>query len=211
MQKRKLGNSGLKVSALGYGCMGFAPVYGAAPDRKDGIALIRAAVERGVTFFDTAEVYGPLTNEDMVGEALEPVRNQVVIATKFGFTFGDDGKQQILNSKPAHIHDAVEGSLKRLRTDHIDLLYQHRVDPEGTDRGRGRNRQGADRRRQGRALRSVGGRSANDPPCPCRPAGDRAAERVFAVVARTGAGDHPDAHGTRHRPRPPSRHSARAS
>lgn len=130
MQKRKLGNDGLEVSALGYGCMGFAPVYGPAPDRKDGIRLIRAAVERGVTFFDTAEVYGPLTNEDMVGEALEPVRDQVVIATKFGFTFGDDGKQQILNSKPAHIREAVEGSLNRLRTDHIDLLYQHRVDPE---------------------------------------------------------------------------------
>lgn len=130
MQTRKLGSEGPEVSAIGYGCMGFAPVYGEAPDRKDGIALIRAAVDRGVTFFDTAEVYGPLTNEDMVGEALEPVRDRVVIATKFGFTFGDNGKQQILNSKPAHIREAVEGSLKRLRTDHIDLLYQHRVDPE---------------------------------------------------------------------------------
>lgn len=130
MQTRKLGSEGPEVSAIGYGCMGFAPVYGEAPDRKDGIALIRAAVDRGVTFFDTAEVYGPLTNEDMVGEALEPVRDRVVIATKFGFTFGDNGKQQILNSKPAHIREAVEGSLKRLRTDHIDLLYQHRVDPD---------------------------------------------------------------------------------
>ncbi|WP_432264220.1 aldo/keto reductase [Azospirillum oryzae] len=109
--------------------MGFAPVYGAAPDRKDGIALIRAAVERRVTFFDTAEVYGPFTNEELVGEALEPFRDRVIIATKFGFTFGDDGKQQILNSRPEHIQVVVETSLKRLRTDRIDLLYQHRVDP----------------------------------------------------------------------------------
>ena len=130
MQTRKLGNNGLEVSTLGFGCMGFAPVYGAAPDRKDGIALIRAAVERGVTFFDTAEVYGPFTNEELVGEALEPVRDRVVIATKFGFTFGDDGKQQILNSRPDHIREVVDASLKRLRTDRIDLLYQHRVDPD---------------------------------------------------------------------------------
>ena len=130
MKKRKLGNSHLEVSAIGLGCMGLSHGYGPATDRQTAIALIRAAVDRGVTLFDTAEVYGPFLNEDVVGEALAPVRDQVVIATKFGFTFGDDGKQQILNSRPAHIRWAVEGSLKRLRTDVIDLLYQHRVDPE---------------------------------------------------------------------------------
>lgn len=129
MKSRQLGRSGLHVSALGLGCMGLSHGYGPATDRQQTISLIRAAVERGVTFFDTAEVYGPYINEDVVGEALAPVRDQVVIASKFGFTFGDDGKQQILNSRPEHIRWAVEGSLKRLRTDVIDLLYQHRVDP----------------------------------------------------------------------------------
>lgn len=130
MESRPLGRSGLSVSALGLGCMGLSHGYGPAADRQQAIALIRAAVDRGVTFFDTAEVYGPYLNEDVVGEALAPVRDRVVIATKFGFTFGDDGKQQILNSRPAHIRQAVDGSLRRLRTDVIDLLYQHRVDPD---------------------------------------------------------------------------------
>lgn len=130
MQKRMLGNSGLEVSALGLGCMGLSHGYGPATDKQKAIALIRAAVDRGVTFFDTAEVYGPFLSEEVVGEALAPMRDKVVIATKFGFTFGDDGKQQILNSRPEHIRSAVEGSLKRLRTETIDLLYQHRVDPE---------------------------------------------------------------------------------
>lgn len=130
MQKRKLGNSGLEVSALGLGCMGLSHGYGPPVDKKDGIALIRAAVEHGVTFFDTAEVYGPFINEELVGEALEPIRRQVVIATKFGFTFGGDGKQQILNSRPEHIKEVADASLKRLRTDVIDLFYQHRVDPD---------------------------------------------------------------------------------
>lgn len=130
MQKRELGKSGLKVSALGLGCMGLSHGYGPATDTRQAIELIRAAVERGVTFFDTAEVYGPYLNEEVVGEALKPYRDQVVIATKFGFTFGDDNKQQILNSRPEHIRQAVEGSLKRLKTDVIDLLYQHRVDPD---------------------------------------------------------------------------------
>lgn len=130
MQTRKLGNSELEVSAIGLGCMGLSHGYGPATDRREAIALIRAAVDEGVTLFDTAEVYGPYLNEEVVGEALAPVREKVVIATKFGFTFGDDGKQQILNSRPEHIRWAVEGSLKRLRTDVIDLLYQHRVDPE---------------------------------------------------------------------------------
>ena len=130
MDKRQLGRSGLEVSALGLGCMGLSHGYGPATDRVSAVALIRAAVERGVTFFDTAEVYGPFLNEEVVGEALAPVRDKVIIASKFGFTFGDDGKQQILNSRPEHIRLAVDGMLKRLKTDVIDLLYQHRVDPE---------------------------------------------------------------------------------
>lgn len=129
MQKRYLGKSGLEVSALGLGCMGLSHGYGPATDTRQAIELIRAAVERGVTFFDTAEVYGPFLNEEVVGEALKPFRDRVVIATKFGFTFGNDNKQQILNSRPEHIREAVEGSLRRLKTDVIDLLYQHRVDP----------------------------------------------------------------------------------
>jgi aryl-alcohol dehydrogenase-like predicted oxidoreductase len=130
MKKRMLGSSGLEVSTLGLGCMGLSHGYGPAIDTRQAVGLIHAAVERGVTFFDTAEVYGPYANEEVVGEALEPFRDKVVLATKFGFTFGDDNKQQILNSRPDHIRWAVEGSLKRLRTDYIDLLYQHRVDPE---------------------------------------------------------------------------------
>jgi aryl-alcohol dehydrogenase-like predicted oxidoreductase len=130
MHKRKLGNSTLEVSALGFGCMGLSFGYGPATDKQAGIALIRAAVERGVTFFDTAEVYGPYTNEELVGEALAPVRKQVAIATKFGFDIDPrDGSQRGLNSRPEHIREVVEGSLKRLGTDVIDLLYQHRVDP----------------------------------------------------------------------------------
>jgi aryl-alcohol dehydrogenase-like predicted oxidoreductase len=130
MQKRKLGRSGLEVSAIGLGCMGLSYGYGPAVDKQQGVALIRAAVERGVTFFDTAEVYGPFTNEELVGEALEPFRDSVVIATKFGFEIAPGSAQQGLNSRPEHIKQAVEGSLRRLRTDRIDLLYQHRVDPD---------------------------------------------------------------------------------
>jgi aryl-alcohol dehydrogenase-like predicted oxidoreductase len=130
MKKRKLGKSNLEVSDLGLGCMGLSFGYGPAVDKKDGIALIRAAVERGVTFFDTAEVYGPYTNEELVGEALGPFRDQVVIATKFGFKIDPStGKQAGLDSQPAHIKEVAEGSLKRLKTDVIDLFYQHRVDP----------------------------------------------------------------------------------
>jgi aryl-alcohol dehydrogenase-like predicted oxidoreductase len=128
MQKRTLGNSNLEVSALGLGCMGLSFGYGPAVDKKEGIKLIRAAVDLGVTFFDTAEVYGPFTNEELVGEALAPVRDRVVIATKFGFKIEGD-KQSGLDSRPAHIREVAEASLKRLRTDRIDLLYQHRVDP----------------------------------------------------------------------------------
>ncbi|MEX3772961.1 aldo/keto reductase [Pseudomonas sp. MYb118] len=129
MQKRTLGNSSLEVSALGLGCMGLSHGYGPATDTQQSVSLIRHAFDLGVTFFDTAEVYGPYLNEEVVGQALAPVRDQVVIATKFGFTFGADNKQQILNSRPEHIRVAVEGSLRRLKTDYIDLLYQHRVDP----------------------------------------------------------------------------------
>jgi aryl-alcohol dehydrogenase-like predicted oxidoreductase len=132
MQKRKLGKSNLEVSALGLGCMGMSFGYGPAAERKEMIALIRSAVDRGVTFFDTAEVYGPFANEELVGEALAPVRDRVVIATKFGFNLNPDGAPgwSGLNSRPEHIRQVAEASLKRLRTDVIDLFYQHRVDPE---------------------------------------------------------------------------------
>jgi aryl-alcohol dehydrogenase-like predicted oxidoreductase len=130
MQKRTLGKNGLEVSALGLGCMGMSFGYGPAADKKEMISLIRSAVDKGVTFFDTAEAYGPYINEELVGEALSPVRDQVVIATKFGFKFGSDGKQIGLDSRPEHIKEVAEASLKRLRTDVIDLFYQHRVDTE---------------------------------------------------------------------------------
>jgi len=130
MRKRKLGKSNLEVSALGLGCMGMSFGYGPARDKQEMIPVIRAAVERGVTFFDTAEVYGPFTNEELVGEALAPFREQVVIATKFGFKIDPNtGKQSGLDSRPEHIKEVAEGSLKRLKTDVIDLFYQHRVDP----------------------------------------------------------------------------------
>ena len=132
MQKRKLGKSNLEVSAIGFGCMGMSFSYGPPKDKQEMIALLHAAVERGITFFDTAEVYGPFTNEELVGEALAPHRKNVVIATKFGFDLGGGDNRPGaagVNSRPEHIKQAVEGSLKRLRTDVIDLLYQHRVDP----------------------------------------------------------------------------------
>jgi aryl-alcohol dehydrogenase-like predicted oxidoreductase len=131
MQKRELGKSGLEVSALGLGCMGMSFSYGPAMDKREGIALIRAAVDRGVTFFDTAEVYGAYTNEELVGEAVEPIRGQVVIATKFGWKIDPSTRKSVgLDSRPGHIKEVAEGSLKRLRTDVIDLFYQHRVDPD---------------------------------------------------------------------------------
>ncbi len=130
MQKRKLGKSNLEVSAIGLGCMGMSFGYGPAKDKQEMISVIRAAVDLGVTFFDTAEVYGPFTNEELVGEALASVRAQVVIATKFGFHFDAAGKQAGLNSRPENIKQVAEASLKRLKTDFIDLLYQHRVDPD---------------------------------------------------------------------------------
>ncbi len=127
MQKRKLGNSGLEVSAIGLGCMGMSDSYGPPADKQEMISLLRTAVERGVTFFDTAEVYGPFTNEELVGEALAPLHDEVVIATKFGFKLDPDGG---VDSRPEHIREVAEASLKRLRIDVIDLFYQHRVDPD---------------------------------------------------------------------------------
>jgi aryl-alcohol dehydrogenase-like predicted oxidoreductase len=129
MQKRKLGNN-LEVSALGLGCMGMSSGYGPAKDKQEMISLLRTAVDRGITFFDTAEVYGPFTNEELVGEALAPLRDRVVIATKFGFKIGPNGEQIGVDSRPEHIKEVANASLKRLRTDTIDLFYQHRVDPE---------------------------------------------------------------------------------
>ncbi|MEO5510128.1 MAG: aldo/keto reductase [Longimicrobiales bacterium] len=129
MSKRMLGNSGLEVSAIGLGCMGMSYGYGPVQNKTEMISLLHAAVERGVTFFDTAEAYGPFTNEELLGEALAPYREQVVIATKFGFVFDDNGKQVGLDSTPSHIREVVHASLQRLRVDTIDLLYQHRVDP----------------------------------------------------------------------------------
>ncbi|MDX6528976.1 MAG: hypothetical protein QOH41_1266 [Blastocatellia bacterium] len=130
MQKRELGNSNLEVSALGLGCMGMSFGYGPAADKQEMISLIRTAVERGITLFDTAEVYGPFTNEELIGEALAPVRDRVVIATKFGFKLGPNGEQMGVDSRPEHVKEVAEASLKRLQTDHIDLFYQHRVDPD---------------------------------------------------------------------------------
>ena len=129
MQQRTLGKSGLQVSAIGFGCMGISFGYGRAISREEGIAIIRAAVDGGVTFFDTAEAYGPYANEEIVGEALGPVRDQVVIATKFGFTF-ENGKSVGLDSRPAHVREVADVALTRLKTDRIDLFYQHRVDPD---------------------------------------------------------------------------------
>ena len=132
MQKRTLGRSGLEVSTLGLGCMGMSTSYGRTPDKQEMISLLRAAVDRGITFFDTAEVYGPFTNEELVGEALSPVRDKVVIATKFGFKLDPTGQRTWLgvDSRPEHIKEVADASLKRLKTDYIDLFYQHRVDPD---------------------------------------------------------------------------------
>jgi aryl-alcohol dehydrogenase-like predicted oxidoreductase len=132
MQKRTLGSSGLEVSALGLGCMGMSTSYGRVPDKQEMISLLRAAVDRGITFFDTAEVYGPFTNEELVGEALSPIRDKVVIATKFGFKIDPTGQRTFsgIDSRPEHIKEVADASLKRLRTDYIDLFYQHRVDPD---------------------------------------------------------------------------------
>ena len=185
MEKRVLGRSGLEVSALGFGCMGISSGYGPAISRDEGIAIIRAAVDAGVTLFDTAEVYGPFTNEELVGEALAPVRDRVVIATKFGFKF-EDGKQAGLDSRPRTSGDVAESSLSASRrTGSISSIstasirtFPSRTWPEPS---------GSDSRRQGAALRPVRGRRADDSSRACGPAGHRASERVLAVVARAGS------------------------
>jgi aryl-alcohol dehydrogenase-like predicted oxidoreductase len=156
MKKRKLGKSGLEVSAIGLGCMGINFGYGQALEKQQGIDLIRGAVESGVTFFDTAEVYGPFINEELVGDGLAPFRDKVVIATKFGFEIDPEtGKQSGMNSRPEHIRQVAEGSLKRLKTDRIDLFYQHRVDPDFADRGRGGCSEGPNLGGQGQVFRLV--------------------------------------------------------
>ncbi len=204
-QLGKLGKSDLEVSALGLGCMGMSFSYGPPKDKQEMITLLRAAVERGVTFFDTAEVYGPFTNEELVGEALAPFRGQVVIATKFGFDSSPDldprGMQGApgLNSRPEHIKQAVEGSLKRLRVETIDLLYQHRVDPDVPIEDVAGAVKELIRAGQGQALRSLRSRRADDPSRPRRPAGHGPPERILAVDENAREGSDPDPRGARHR------------
>ena len=203
MQKRKLGSSGLEVSAVGLGCMGMSFAYGPAHDRQEMIALLRAAVGRGVTFFDTAEIYGPLTNEELVGEALEPFRGQVVIATKFGFELDPTGAKGWLglNSRPEQMKRVAEASLKRLRVDAIDLFYQHRVDPAVPIE----DVAGAVKEliQQGKVkhfgLSEAGG--SDDPPRPCRPARHGARKRIFVVVATARGGRAGNAGGAWNWPR----------
>ena len=201
MTTRTLGGD-LTVSPIGLGCMGISQSFGPSPERPAMVSFLRQAVDHGITFFDTAEVYGPFANEEIVGEALEPVRDQVVIATKFGFAFDEDGNQSGVSSRPEHIRAAVDGSLRRLRTDVIDLLYQHRVDPDVPIEDVAGTVKELIERRQGPPLRAVRGRTHHDPPRPRRPARHRAAERVLAVLARArGVGArHP--RGARHRIRP---------
>ena len=183
MKKRELGPSGPNVSAIGLGCMGISFGYAEKLSKDDGVALIRDAVERGVTFFDTAEVYGPFENEEVVGEALQPFRDEVVIATKFGFNFVNGKQEPGMNSRPERIRDAVEGSLKRLRVETIDLLYQHRVDPNvpiedvaGTVRDLIAAGKGA-------AFRAVGTRRAHASPSARSAASHCHPKRIFTLVA----------------------------
>ena len=191
MKKRTLGNGRLEVSAIGLGCMGMSFSYGPPKDKTEMIALLRAAVDRGVTFFDTAQVYGPFTNEELVGEALAPVRDQVVIATKFAFGFDAEGKPSGLDSRPEHIRRMTDASLRRLRTDVIDLYYQHRVDPSVPMEDVAGTVKELIAAGEGEALRSLRGGRAEHPPGPRRPTGHRAAKRVLAVVAGAGGADPP--------------------
>lgn len=201
MQNRTLGNNGLEVSALGFGCMGLTSGYGPGLDRQEAIGLIRAAVERGITFFDTAESYGPFTNEELVGEALAPFRGQVVIATKFGHNLdarsdprGMRGSPS-LNSRPEHIRQVAEDSLKRLRVEAIDLFYQHRVDPDVPIEDVAATV--ADLIRQGkvRHFRPFRSSGTDDPARPHRPARDRGSERIFVMVAEPRSGGAADLRG----------------
>ena len=201
MQKRRLGTSNLEVSAVGLGCMGMSFGLGPPGDKQEMIAVIRAAVESGVTFFDTAEVYGPFTNEELVGEALAPFRKQVVIATKFGFKPASDGggRWSELDSRPEHIKEVAEASLKRLKTDVIDLFYQHRVDPNVPIEDVAGAVKDLIQAGKVKQLRPFGSRSANDSSRARRPAGHRASKRILAVVARAGSGNTTDPRRTRHR------------
>ena len=186
METRELGRSGLKVSAIGLGCMGISFSYATKLSKEEGVALIRAAVERGVTFFDTAEVYGPFVNEEVVGEALRPVRDQVVIATKFGFDIDfETGENRGVSSRPERIRQAVEGSLKRLGIETIDLLYQHRVDPNVPIEDVAGTVKDLIAAGQGQAFRHVGAGRPDAPTRPCGSARRRAAERIFALDSRT--------------------------
>jgi aryl-alcohol dehydrogenase-like predicted oxidoreductase len=200
MQKRTLGNSGLEVSALGLGCMGMSFGLGPPQDIQEMITVIRGAVDLGVTFFDTAEIYGPFTNERLVGEALAPIRDLVVIATKFGFDIDADGKPAGgLNSRPEHIKEVAEASLKRLQTDRIDLFYQHRVDPNvPIEEVAGAVK---DLIQEGKVkhfgLSEAGVRTIHRAH-PVQP-GHRPSERILTVVEGTGGGVHPDARRARNR------------
>ena len=171
MKTRKLGK--LEVSEMGFGCMSISANYGPAAGRNQGIEVIRAAHDKGVRFFDTAEVYGPYTNEELVGEALAPIRDKVAIATKFGF---DNENGGTLNSQPKHIRKVVEESLKRLRTDRIDLYYQHRVDPKVPIEDVAAAVKDLIKDGEGAALRSVGGKRQNNPPSACGPPRDRSSD-----------------------------------
>jgi aryl-alcohol dehydrogenase-like predicted oxidoreductase len=185
MQTRMLGNSGLEVSAIGLGCMRMSAGHGEVSGTKEEmITLLRDAVDRGITFFDTAQVYGPFVNEELVGEALAPLRDRVVIATKFGFNFGPkaDSKPQGLYSRPDYIRQTVEGSLKRLRVDSIDLLYQHRVDPDVPIEDVAGAVRDFNPAGEGQALWALGSSRADHPASAFRSAGCRAAERVLTVV-----------------------------
>jgi aryl-alcohol dehydrogenase-like predicted oxidoreductase len=197
MKKRILGTNGLKVSEIGLGCMGLSFGYGPATDHGEAVKLIRAAHDLGVTFFDTAEAYGA-ANEELVGEALAPVRDAVVIATKFGWKDGN-ARTGELDSRPERIRLVAEQSLKRLRTDRIDLFYQHRVDPDVPIEDGGRRREGPDCRRQGQAFRPFRRRCSDHPPGACGATGGGVAERVLPVHARARGGDPAGAGGTGHR------------
>ena len=200
MRTRTLGD--LEVSAIGLGCMGMSYGYGPSADKQEMISLIRSAVERGVTFFDTAEVYGPFANEELVGEALAPVREQVVIATKFGFDIDPDEHQRGLNSRPEHIRQAVEGSLERLKVDTHRPPLPAPSRPRRAHRRRRGSGQGPDRGRKGQALRPVRSRCADDSARTRSPADHGSPERILAVVERTGGGAPAGARGARDRLRP---------
>ena len=203
MRLRALGNGGVEVSAIGLGCMGLTANYGEPVDEAAGVALVRAAADRGVTFFDTAEAYGPFTNEELVGKALAPVRGQVVIATKLAYDYDEAGNRQGLDSSPAHIRQAVEGSLWRLHTEQIDRLYQHRADPDVPIEDVAGHHEGTHPARQSRALRPVRGRRRNYPPGTRHPAGHRHLERVLAVDPRPRSRDTAGMRRAGHRIRPP--------